>query len=197
MLIDPDNGFSYRFLELLYQEVIPVCRDFCGVCLEVFAMEMSCYATGFFPLYQIYGMQGATDLIIENPLFVNALPLIGGSLFLLSYLPWQDNLLQMLRRLSRLPLLRAVLPEDLPIIVYKYPTVKTKLRVLGDALLMPVIAKVVGTVFSGAVESPLLRFLVGGAVYLTTKCSLYMYLKQRLLRHQHQIEVLPIKEPTE
>lgn len=193
-----DKGVLISSLDPFYDVVVPVCKCVAGCCFAVIAFESICVTLGVITMTQVYGLEATlvTLMNYEDPYeAVVYLRLISLSLLLVSYQPWEDYLLRVLRKSSMLPLLGAVLPADLPLRYRELPRVRpTIMRVLTDAFMLPVIANVVGTLFFSSVESPLYRVLVGGAVYLTVQCGFYMYLSQKLMIRRQNIRVLPVEE---
>lgn len=192
-----DKGVLISSLNLFYSVVVPVCKCVAGCFFAVIAFDSVCVTLGVITMTQVYGLEATlvTLMNYEGPYeAVVYLRLISLSLLLVRHQPWEDYLLRVLRKSSRLPLLGAVLPADLPLRYREPPRVKPTMRVLTDAFILPVIANVVGTLFFSSVESPLHRVLIGGAVYLTVQCGFYMYLSQKLMIRRQNIRVLPVEE---
>lgn len=196
----PAKGVLLSTLDLVYKHIVPVCKYMAGCVITIVAIDSACATMGVFALTQVYGLDETLVMLMgyEDPYDATVyLQLIIYSLIFISYLPWEDWLLQVLRKSSRLPLLRAVLPADLPVHFHEPPRNKSTMRILADALMLPVFANVVGTLFFSSVESPLSRALVGGAVYLTLQCGFSMYLRQKRMIRRQNIRVLPVEEIAE
>lgn len=192
----PEKGVLISSLDLFYNIVVPVCKCVANCFFAVIAFESACVTLGVITMTQVYGVEATLVTLTgyDDPYeAVVYLRLVSLSLLLVSYQPWEDYLLRVLRKSSRLPLLGAVLPADLPVRFREPPSQKPTTRILTDALMLPVIANVVGTVFFSSVESPLFRVLIGGAVYLTLQCGFYMYLSQKLMIRRQNIRVLHVE----
>ncbi|XP_054269786.1 E3 ubiquitin-protein ligase MARCHF5-like [Macrosteles quadrilineatus] len=105
-------------------------------------------------------------------------------------LPWEKLLLRELQNLGRLPALKWIFPEEIPV---RYRIIKKVdvLNVVITSTLHPVVARVIGNFIFPFVESNLQRVLLGGLSFLAVKWVLSMYLQHKKELRLKKMRILP------
>lgn len=132
---------------------------------------------GCWIILSIYGVDAARAIVANmNPLLADTIchyvPVIA---VVINYIPWEEYLLRCLRSCNRLPVLGAVMPQGDPELQPVRERSPSMYGVVVGGLFLPFFAKATCELFFGTEESPLRRFLLGGAFFLVVRGVFYMY----------------------
>jgi len=154
---------------------------------------------GAFTILQIFGEEeGLSMLEHTDPLaLLLFLPVIPTALIIMKMVRWEDYLLTFLRRGSKYPVLRHILPSvaysdvmGQRVDIVPQPSDICSTRVFVGGLVLPTIAKIFGDVFFHTESSCLKKCILGGLSFIAIKGVLKMYYKQKTYIQQSQRRVL-------
>ncbi|KAG8247661.1 E3 ubiquitin-protein ligase march5 [Homalodisca vitripennis] len=197
---DPLMSFVQVIDDLVYK-VCPVVAA--GVTVGIIFWAASSY--GAFTVMQIFGEEEGLSMLDRADPFVLLLflPTIPTALISMKLVRWEDYVLSILRRGSKYPILRHILPSSAynevmgqRIDILPQPSDVSSTRIFVGGLFLPTIAKIFGDVFFHTEQSCLKKFLLGGLSFIAIKGALKMYYKQKTYIQHSQRRVLNHHEHT-
>jgi len=205
IILFPNGDIVMRTVQLLDDIVYKVCPVLAaGTTVGIIFWAASSY--GAFTILQIFGEgEGLRLLESTDPLILLiALPLIPTSLIMMKMVRWEDYLLTWLRRGSKYPVLRYILPSYAyneimghRVDILPQPSDVSSTRIFIGALILPTIAKVFGEAFFDTEQSCLKKCILGGLTFIAIKGVLKMYYKQKTYMQQSKRKVVNYPDPEE
>uniref|UniRef100_A0A0A9VX09 E3 ubiquitin-protein ligase MARCHF5 n=1 Tax=Lygus hesperus TaxID=30085 RepID=A0A0A9VX09_LYGHE len=197
----PNSNIIVRALDKMDLLIYKACPFIIG-CYVVGAVYWTALSYGAVTFLHV-GDEEAKEIMgqVHPLLMLVTLPLVPGATVVLGMLKWEESLLEVLRTISYyVPLTRIFLPNRL--INESGASTERQIsdgmsctRVFAGAILLPVAAKICGdALFSETFESPLLRSMYGGLLFIGVKGLFTMYHKQQTYKRLSQRRILNFNE---